>query len=145
MVLWHSSISSSITVIPSVSPTFQSILLKLPGTVPSVHTALYLPTSGKEDQFMSSLVDLGTHIEEIRLKYPDAPHFLRGDANCNKNNAARHGLFSHFCAQFQLQSLPLHHPTYHHFVGDGSFDSEIDVILFFSPSGNASGHLEKIA
>ena len=144
MVLWHSSISSSITVIPSESPSFQSVLMKIPGTVPSVHTALYLPTSGKEDQFMSSLVDLGDHIEQIRLKYPDAPHFLRGDANCNQNNIARHGLFSHFCAQYQLQTLPLLHPTYHHFVGDGCFDSEIDVILSYSPHGNASEHLEKI-
>ena len=65
MVLWHSSISSSITVLPSVSPSFQSILLKLPGTVPSVHTALYLPTSGKEDQFMSSLVDRGRRLRRF--------------------------------------------------------------------------------
>ena len=144
MVLWHSSISSSITVLPSESPSFQSILMKIPGTVPSVHTALYLPTSGKENQFMASLVDLGAHIEEIRLKYPNAPHFLRGDANSNQKNTARHGLFSHFCAQFHFQSLPLHHTTYHHFVGGGSFDSEIDVILFYSPLGNASENLEKI-
>ena len=144
MILWHSSISSSITVLPSESPSFQSIIMKIPGTVPSVHTALYLPTSGREDLFLSSLVDLGSHIGEIRSKYPDAPHFFRGDANVNKNNTARHGLFSYFCTQFQLQSLPLGHTSYHHFVGDGAFDSEIDVILFYSPLGNASEHLEKI-
>ena len=101
MILWHCSISSSITVLPSESPSFQSIFMKIPGTVPSVHTALYLPTSGREDLFLSSLVDLGAHIEEIRSKYPEAPHFFRGDANVNKNNTARHGLFSYFCTQIQ--------------------------------------------
>ena len=144
MVLWHTSISPFVTVLPSKTPSFQSILMKMPGTVTSVHTVLYLPTSGKEDLFMSSLVDLGAHIEEIRLQYPDAPHFFRGDANVNPNNSARHGLFSFFCSQYQLITLPLLHTTYHHFVGDGAFDSEIDVILYYSPNGIASEHLEKI-
>ena len=144
MILWHTSISPFVTVLPSQSSSFLSIILKMPGTVTSVHTALYLPTSGKEDQFMSSLVDLGDHIEEIRSKYPDAPHFFRGDANVNPNNSARLGLFTYFCAQFQLSSLPLLHTTYHHFVGDGALDSEIDVILHYSPKGVASEHLKKI-
>ena len=137
MVLWHTSISPFVTVLPSKSPSFQSILMKMPGTVISVHTVLYLPTSGKEDLFMSSLVDLGAHIEEIRLQYPDAPHFFRGDANVNPNNSAQHGLFSYFCSQYQLITLPLLHTTYHHFVGDGAFDSEIDVILYYTlPMGS---------
>ena len=144
MILWHTSISPFVTVLPSRSSSFLSIILKMPGTVTSVHTALYLPTSGKEDQFMSSLVDLGDHIEEIRSKYPDAPHFFRGDANVNPNNSARLGLFTYFRAQFQLSSLPLLHTTYHHFVGDGALDSEIDVILHYSPKGVASEHLKKI-
>jgi hypothetical protein len=93
---------------------------------------------------MSALVDLGAHIDDIRLNYPEAPHFFRGDANVNPNNSARHGLFSYFCVQFQLKSLPLNHTTYHHFVGGGSFDSEIDVILFYSPLENASEQLVKI-
>ena len=109
MILWHTSISPFITVLAAKSPSFQSILIKMPGTVTSVR---YLPTLGKEDLFMSSLVDLGAHIEEIRLQYPDAPHFFRGDANVNPNNSARHGLFSYFCSQFQLTSLPLLHTTY---------------------------------
>ena len=145
MVMWQTSLSPFITILPTVSSSFQSILLKLPGTITSLHTVLYLPTSGKEDQFMSSLVLLGEHFEEIRTTYPDSPHFVRGDANVNPNNAARHGLFSYFCVKFQLESVPLNHPTYHHFVGNGSFDSEIDVIMFYSPLNNASEQTMKIA
>ena len=42
-------------------------------------------------------------------------------------------LFSHFCSDFSLKRVSLSHPTYHHFVGDGVFDSEIDVLLFHGP------------
>ena len=129
MIMWHTSLTPLITVIPTESPSFQTILLKLPETVPSLHTALYLPTAGKEDQFFSTLADLTNHLEETQSKYPEAPHFIRGDANSNPNNVNRYNLFSHFCSSLSLSRLPLHHPTYHHFVGGGNFDSEIDVIL----------------
>ena len=144
MVMWHTSLSPFITVLPSESPSYQSILLKLPGTIPSIHTALYLPTSGKEEEFLSSLVELGAHMDEIRSKYPDAALFLRGDANANPNNAARYSLFSYFCSSFSLKNVPLNHPTYHHFVGNGCFDSEIDVILFFGTDDKVSEHLVNI-
>ena len=130
MVMWHSSLNPFVTIIPTESPSFQSILLKLPGSANSVHTVIYLPTAGREDLFVSALVDLEAHIDEIRSKYPDAPHFLRGDANVNPNNTARSHLFSYFCSSLSFHRLPLQHPTYHHFVGGGNFDSEIDVILY---------------
>ena len=138
--MWHTSISSFVTVLPTSSSSFQSILLKIPGLATSIHTVLYLPTSGKEDM----KVDLGHHLDDIRSKYPENPHFLRGDANANPKNITRYNLFSHFCSQYHLKSLPLGHPTYHHFVGNGLFDSEIDVILVFSPSDDASEELLKI-
>ena len=129
MIMWHISLTPFITVIPSESPSFQTILLKMPGTVPSFHTAVYLPTAGKEDLFFSSLAELSSHFEDIKSKYPEAPHFIRGDANSNPHNVNRFKLFSHFCSTLSLSRISLDHPTYHHFVGDGNFDSEIDVIL----------------
>jgi hypothetical protein len=129
MVMWHSSLTPFVTIIPTESPSFQSILLKLPGSVTSVHTVLYLPTAGREDHFITALVDLEAHIDEIRSQHPDAPHFIRGDANVNPNNIARFNLF-YFSSSLSLKRLPLCHPTYHHFVRDGNFDSEIDVILY---------------
>ena len=73
MIMWHTSLTPLITVIPTESPSFQTILLKLPETVPSLHTALYLPTAGKEDQFFSTLAELTNHLEEIQSNYPEAP------------------------------------------------------------------------
>ena len=130
MAMWHLSLNPFITVLPTDSPSFLTILLKLPAAVASLHTVIYLPTAGKEEQFVATLARLQEHVEEIRTLHPNSPHFLRGDANCNQNNLARHTLFLHFCSSLSLTRVHLNHPTYHHFVGDGAFDSEIDVLLY---------------
>ena len=115
----------------------------MPGSITSIHTVLYLPTAGRDDQFMSCLVELEAHIDDINLKYPDAAHFVRGDGNSNPKKIATYNLFSHFCSMHSFTRVPLSHTTYHHFVGDGLFDSEIDVLFFRGPE-RASESLDKI-
>ena len=107
LVMWHNSVNPNIANLPSQSPIFQSALLKIPGTLSSIHTALYLPTSGKEEQFASCLADLSAHISDVRSNYPDSPHFLRGDANVNSNNKTRAGLFNYFCSTYNFKCIPL--------------------------------------
>ena len=131
MIMWHISLTPFVTILPSKSPGFQTILLKLPSAIPSLHTALYLPTAGKEHEFTSMLVELEAHIEELRSTFPSAPHFMRGDANSNPNNISRFNLFTHFYTSLLFSRIPLQHPTYHHFMGNGCFDSEIDVLLVY--------------
>ena len=133
MIMWLTNLTPFITILPTDSPSYLSILFKPPGVTPSLHTVIYLPTAGKDDQFISVLADIKTHIEETRLLYPSTPHFIRGDANSNPNNVSRSNLFFHFYSSLDFKKIPLHHPTYHHFIGDGCFDSEIDILLF---SGN---------
>ena len=143
MVMWHTSLSPYVTVIPSESPSYQSVLIKKPGLLSSIHTVIYLPTAGKEEHFMSSLAELESHFTDLRNSHPGAAHFVRGDANSNPKNAARHNLLMHFCSSFSFKRVPLLHPSYHHFVGDGCFDSEIDVLLYHGPDG-VSEHLDQI-
>ena len=131
MIMWHSSINPYISVLPTTSPGFLTIILKLPSVIPSLHTVLYLPTAGKDQEFSSMLVELEAHIDEIRSIYPGTPHFIRGDANSNPNNTWRCNLLNHFCSTHLFSKIPLHHPTYHHFIGDGCFDSEIDILLVY--------------
>ena len=127
--MWHVSLCPYVTIMPTESSHFQTVLLKPPDAVPSLHTIIYLPTAGKNEEFVTSLVELEAHINDLRSLHPNAPHFIRGDANCNPNNLSRFNLFSFFCSANSLTRLDLNHPTYHHFLGDGAFDSEIDVLL----------------
>ena len=68
-------------------------------------------------------------LEDIRERYEDCLIFLRGDGNVNQNNLDRAVLFSNFLSNFCLTQIHIGHKTYHHFLGGGSFDSNIDVIL----------------
>ena len=46
-------------------------------------------------------------------------------SNCNKRDI----LFHHFVGDLNLHNVDLGHKTYHHFTGEGSSDSSIDVLL----------------
>ena len=68
MVMWHSSLSPYVKVLPTPSPSFVSVLLTPPGTLPSLHTAVYLPTAGKEGEWLATLVQLEEHVMENIIK-----------------------------------------------------------------------------
>ena len=129
MVMWETSLDSFITVIPTTSSSLTALLLKIPGLVTSVHIAIYLPTSGKEVEFVSALSSLDCCIDDILDTNPNAQIFIRGDANVNQKNTHRSSLFSHFLIKHCFESIQLGHPTYHHFLGGGEFDSCLDVLL----------------
>ena len=128
MVVWRKSHDAYITIHPVSTPSFLPIIFTPPGCPVSVHVALYFPTSGKENEFIEQLCLLRVTVEELQEKYPDSLLFLRGDSNVNPNNKQRLTIFNDFLNHFNLISVPINHKTYHHFLGDGQFDSEIDVI-----------------
>ena len=47
-------------------------------------------------------------------------------------------------SKFSLTRVPLHHPSYHHFVGDGGFDSSLDVLLYSNKPGASETLLHQI-
>ena len=55
MVLWQKWLDPYIKVIAVTSTAFLPVVLSLPGSMPSVHVALYLPTHGQDPQFVSEL------------------------------------------------------------------------------------------
>ena len=95
----------------------------------TVHIVLYLPTHGKDASFISELANLRLCLEELDDIYPDCPIFIRGDSNVNKKNVSRVTLLDQLLRDFSLTRVHLGHPTYHHFIGNGKFDSDIDVII----------------
>ena len=55
--------------------------------------------------------------------------FIRGDGNCNPKNIPWSQVWQHFMHEYGLHRVIITHPTYHHFVGGGLFDSNIDIIV----------------
>ena len=58
---------------------------------------------------------------------------MHGDGNCNEKNLPRCQSLHSFLRRNSLQSVSFTHCTYHHFVGDGKFDSFLDLILHSHP------------
>ena len=128
--MWKSSLDPYITIHSIDSSAFLPIVLKLPDALPSIHVALYLPTAGKESEFMTELAKLKIVLEQLIQKYKNAVIFIRGDANASKKNPRRFNLLSNFCSEYDLSRVSIDHLTYHHFMGSGSSDSDLDVLLF---------------
>ena len=129
MLLWDRSLDPYVKILPSPTPAVLPMVLKLPNFTISCHIVIYLPTSGQETEFVSAMANLDSCLSEIYLKYEGCPVFIRGDANVNPRNISRVRLFHHFLDKHRLFSIDMNHPTYHHFLGDGAWDSALDVLL----------------
>ena len=129
MTMWKASMDKYVTVSSLVLTSFLPVILSLPGCPVSVHIALYLPTAGREAEYVEQLALLSNCIKELRVKYEDCLIFIRGDGNTNPKNKERMKLFTYFLSSYNLGQIKINHCTYHHFLGGGAFDSNIDVIL----------------
>ena len=133
LALWRRQLDPYISVYPVDTPAFLPLIVELPGAQTSVHIALYLPTSGKEYEYVSELASLKNCLYNLKEKYCNPPIYVRGDGNSNPKNVARHNLLASFREEFFLKLVEINHPTYHHFMGGGKYDSNIDIILFSDP------------
>ena len=132
LCLWRRSLDPFVTIYPATNSSFTPIILRIPNFQISIHIGIYLPTHGKDVEFVSDLAELKICIDELQEKYPGAIFFIRGDGNVNAKNKKRVNLLEHFMTDLSLKRVPLFHKTYHHFVGLGSYDSDIDLILHSS-------------
>ena len=134
MVMWKRSHDPYITVIPTSSTSYLPIVFQPTGSKPSLHISVYLPTAGKDTAFIDELSKLQLTIEEFTDKFPENSIYIRGDMNVNNNNIKRKALLKHFKIEIELSEVHLTKKTYHHFVGEGKFDSQIDVLLYSDSS-----------
>ena len=138
LLLWPSHLDPFITILPAPSASILPCRLRLPGRITSYHICIYLPTAGLNDDFVSNLAALDVVLQDIYTKHDgQCPVFIRGDANSSSKNAFRAPLLQHFLLKHNLQRVQVNHPTYHHFLGGGQFDSDLDVLLFSNISGAA--------
>ena len=134
LMLWNKQLDPHIEVYKTSSPAFLPVILKKPGLRTSIHVALYLPTHGKDPQFVSELANLRNCLDELVERHHDPIIYIRGDSNVNPKNATRVTLLKQFLADYMLDATDISHATYHHFVGNGLYDSKIDVLLHSSGS-----------
>ena len=141
MALWPESLNPFITILPTSTPSILPVRVRMPGCIDSYHIGIYFPTAGKDDAFMDVLAVLSILIEDLHeQKGEECPIFIRGDANASSRNPTRAPIFQQFLLQHSLHRVHIDHNTYHHFVGNGEFDSDLDVIIF----SNLSSTTEKI-
>ena len=123
MALWSCGLEYDqlISIHPVNSPALLPIIFSPPWLNPTIHIAIYLPTAGRDSEFIEALAEVHACIIELHNKYPDAPVFLRGDFNASLTNQIRSGLLDLLCSDHNLTSMDIPHPTYHHFVGSGKW------------------------
>ena len=129
LTMWRKWLDPYITILPTESSAFLPLLLDLPGARPSVHLAIYLPTHGKDAEFISELASIKNCIDDVLRDHNDPVIFIRGDGNSNPKNLKRYQVLDHFLKYYSLTQVEICHPTYHHFVGNGLYDSNIDILL----------------
>ena len=133
MAIWHKLLDPFVSVLPTNTPAVQPIMLEIPGVNPSIHVTVYLPTQGRDQDFIIAVADLECIVRSLCENYPDVPIYIRDDANVNSKNLKRCQSMSSFFGKFEFQQQDLFHNTYHHFMGDGASDSQLDVLLFRGP------------
>ena len=130
LLMWRKHLDPYVTIHPTSSASFVPLVLSMPHHPVSAHFAIYLPTHGQDDRFVHDLAELRLCIDELSSKYSDLLIFIRGDGNVNVKNKKRVTFLKQFMSDLNLSSAMINHRTYHHFVGDGLYDSNIDMILY---------------
>ena len=142
LTLWKAELDPYITILPTQTSRILPILLDYPGYQQTIHVNIYLPTSGRESDFIESLASLQATIDHANESYPSALIYVKGDANaCSspRPNNKRDLVFHQFIQDNAFLPLCFNsHKTYHHFLGSGVSDSSIDVALSSTASSDGT-------
>ena len=65
LLLWAKQLDPYVSIHQPTNSSFTAMILRIPGVQVSIHVCLYMPTSGKENDFVSELTDLRICLEEL--------------------------------------------------------------------------------
>ena len=130
MIMWKNALDPYVNIHRPECSSFLPIVVSLPNTPPAIHIALYFPTRGKECEFLEALANLKIALDDLIQKYKHPVIFLRGDANASSTNTKRIPLIKQFVRDYDLKLVNVDHKTYHHFMGEGISDSDLDILLY---------------
>ena len=140
MAMWRKDLDPYVKILPSTSPAVLPLLLTIPGTAPTAHIGVYLPTWGQDPKFVAALSALEISVQQISEQYL-CPIYVRGDCNVNPKNKHRSNIFKHFCQKYFFSSIDFLHASHHHFTGNGASDSQLDLLLYAGPPGQAESFI----
>ena len=126
LALWRREIDPFITPLETPSPSVLPLLLQIPGLSSSIHIGLYLPTWGRDSEFIEALASLESIVLFAIENFKDMPIYLKGDCNVNSSNVKRAKLFHNFLTKYGIQNIDLQHKTHQHFMRDGKSDFQLD-------------------
>ena len=132
MILWRTDLDPYVTRLEKPSSSILPILFEPPWCNSSIHVCIYFPTSGHEDQFLIQASLLSCLIHDLQSQYEGMPIYLRGDFNASSSNPKRNSILRFLKETHKLNEVNLGHKTYHHFVGNGTSDSDLDKLLYSS-------------
>ena len=89
MCLWSRSLDPYVTVHPTPTSAFTTIILAIPNYMISIHITIYLPTHGKDVEFLADMAELRICLADLCHQFPDAAIYIRGDGNVNLKNRKR--------------------------------------------------------
>ena len=89
MIIWKTEYTPFIEKLPPPSPSMQPIIFSPPGALPSIHIAVYLPTAGRDTEYVEELSHLQHLLSHFSSVYPRFPVYVRGDMNTNPKNKMR--------------------------------------------------------
>ena len=86
---------------------------------------------GRDEDLILALAALTSVLDYVQEHHMGAPVFIGGDANVNQNNLTWTQLFSSLLTWYDFVPIYLNHPTYHHLMGNGVLDSQLNEIAHY--------------
>ena len=137
-ILWHESLNSHTSSIQNIHSRFTAIKIAL-GEHSVLAISAYLPTSGKDTEYLDCLGELSTFITANNTE--NATIIIGMDSNCSENSTQRRtNSMGHFCEDHSLLKVAAPGPTFHH--SNGVSSSNIDYYLV---SQNSTANISNIS
>ena len=81
LTMWKVELDHLVTILPSETSRITTLFFDPPDTLTTFHINIYLPTSGKDAQYINTLATLQATIYDVSTQYPDTLMYVKGDAN----------------------------------------------------------------
>ena len=124
-VVWHCKLNAHVKPVKVVHTRFAGIKIET-NTRTILAISLYLPTSGKDEDFSDCISSLSTFISENTNSKDEV--LIGADTNCSeKSTRRRRKIYQDFCSELGLIEIGSQIPTFHH--NNAVSSSNIDRFL----------------